>query len=592
MKAKILLLGVAILAFAGCTGSATDIAPESVFPADIGMVMSVDFSDKGQAKNFEELLDRFPENESVDYVFEQMKKSIDNDFDEGFYGERIAPIFDSEWEILIGMSFTEEQIVDMDNVDLEDAEIYFVGKFKKADKMEELFEYLNQKAEEEETDGLIREEDGDFVLWYSDEEDTPYIVRYGDVFFMTMSEKFKDEAVDRIQNGGGLEDRENSQLAYAHMSSEMFKTFSQDPGFDAVYGDFFEDFGYIDYGVSAEDEGFYLEMEMELGGMMGDYYDSFDFENIPDFKSKVPGDGLILYSDSPYTMSLPEWDFETFDSGEESEDFEGVLMEMMYNWPYYAIDGVSDVTDLSREDLVELLKAPAAISVSDVGELYPSISFYMEVEGDNAENFTKLIAGLDDFVDEVIVMFDAEVEGEPYVGAIKKEIVTRESGNLHKVYWDWDSIADTSEFDELADEVGINFKDVNLEIYYGMIEEDRFVLAIYPDFVDAYGQNVVADNEDYKESIANLKGDEYFAYGYFSFENLFVLIDQYVEIAQENGEMSGREFAQYNEVVDFVKTVNNMSMGCKKDGDVISVDGFVRIEELEKEEEEKDEDEE
>ncbi len=611
-KKLLLSLFVLSLFLVGCKGEPTtlkDVSLETVLPEDSSMVFVIDYSDEDQIDYFEDIKDRFPETDLRKTIVDYYDSELADD--ELSYEDDIEPIFDGDWKLGFGMVFPEDFNFGETEALPEDFEIVLAMELEEADDLEDLIQLIDPAG-----GSLDYEEAGEISHW-TNESDDVYITRYGDLFFLTNQLEYREDALFRLDEGTGFDSNEGvleelaliaeKNLGYMYVNGGMLGDLLVDVyssmGMDDI-AQYFGSIGDIYLVWSADADGIMLASKTEMlddeALLMYGIDPSYELTLIDDVNSE----GLIVYAEQGLLGPSMKAFFEGFASGYNSvndgmklgssfSEADTVLMETSVigvpsikeeSTDYYEqmLNTIAVEGGMTAEEVEDVLNSPFAFAMSDVGAVYPTISLYLKVGEDKAENAKNLIAVLDDYVDQIVEEFDemmlAANEGE---GIFKKDIEIVNGGTLTKIYVDWEASPSMSLNLGLA---GLTPEDVNAELYYGLTGDNVFVVALHPDFESDFGKNVLSENEDYQEGVAKL-GDS-FSYGvsYFSPRPLVDIASRYVDLILVSGFAPNAEEIKESFDLYGVKFVGAfkyfISSGVIDEGEVRS-DTYIRIEEVE-----------
>lgn len=527
-------------------------------PEDMDIVMSVDYTDAGDRDEFMAMLDKFP-----DYgLWEEFMAEFEGEDFEG-----LDTVLKGEWEVVFGMKFPED-VEDIMMMDEDEMSIYVVFRVEEEGifndfLMEELWQEFKSDMECSVTED---------VMYWSAEEDDMYWAKYGDVYILTNGFWETDTAVEDLMTGDGFDvpaDAEDSMF-YMYMNYGLFAEMFDDV-FEMMMGssyDLIEALEELSMWLEFEDNGvsFVSEIELESGSEMIEMYS--EGLSIID---KVPAAGVIAYVEDP--------NFDTMLSSIAGNFF---MNDMMYGSELGLIpdleSGYTDLydelvndLDVSMEELESFLKSRYAVSISDVGQVYPGMVFYMELEGDDVGVGHKLADLVEAELDDFVANYDTGYERVYFPDVMVKHSngsglrsMILELDELEDEFWKFDV---TQEDRELLTEL-------ILEVYYGVNNDDMFIFAIYPSFPDRYGNHVLKYSTGYKDAVAELDG----AYGanvsYVDVDSLMDFVDVWVEM----GDLSESDMEEYNMVRDFVDTIGFIISSGKIDGETMHSRMFTEIE--------------
>lgn len=582
-----------VFVFSACGAKKSDnLSVENVFPKEASLVWTLDYSDKEQVENFDALFAQFPD-VGLGLQFTQAFNLVSKQ--EGFsWEEDVAPIFDGEWKVAFSATFPEG-FGSEDNLEEsgpEDMNIYFAGKFEDGDTVRDFISKMIDKKIDSWA-GVEHEKKDGVDYWIKDGADF-YLVGYGDLFFITLSRKNADDALARLEDGDGFNENQKYLLKTNSLARKNFGyLFVSEKVFVDIYGDIVEELS-GDRSLSDSVKGigdFFTFWTAEKGGLRlvssVDLYDEAVIKNLvpdPDYKlsliNQINGDGVFLYSESSGIGRTLNNFVEGFEVG-LNKSFEESVESSSSDGIDFSVDPKSLQTDLlspagepvsnvSPDDYMEstlrayiesivaqikeffvkinvLLKSPVAFVMSDTGGYLPTVSLYFQVKEGDKENAKKLVSELDAYVDEIIKAMDEKitaVDDGGKAGLIKKDIEVVNGGGLHKLYFDFEALADADKaaFKELFG----SLDGLKLEVYYGLTGDNVFVVALYPDFPVNFGKNVLAENKDYLAALEKLNGVYGFDVFYFRMKPLVDFIDRLVDLLAWVGELPEFEKSFYD----------------------------------------------
>lgn len=586
-------------------GKSGDRDVEAAFSKDSAIVMIADFSDGTQVENFNNLVDQFPTTGFMGFL----PKAFDANGVEGdlSWKEDVAPILAAEWKVGFGIGTVGgEDFKETDSVDF-----VFAAKFSESEKVKAL---LNKfMATKKGFWANVEYEKDAGVEYWTEPSSSLYLAFSKDVFVATPKEEGRKAAVDRLNKNEGLNKNSNFEVFDKKIGGGFFtyyfdvKAFGLDKLKAANGVDFGNNIGEMlstmddaYMGFFAEKDGFVSLTEMNVDEKSkGFKY----FLSNPNYKisliNKVNSKGLFLYVEN---ASLKDGFLGYLIDGSEGgenevsvkENGEEVVDDSLQTNVFAAL-GVSNNPVLSEKSLSSafdgellvflkkidvLLSSPYAISISDKENYLPAIAFYFQLKDADVQNAKNLVADVDVYVDKVVAEINKIVSKGEGQSFIKKEILAANGGALHKVYVDWKS-APQDLITEWSMKSGIDVTSVKNEFYYGLMGDNVFVLAWYPDFPTIYGQDVIANDADYKEAFAKL-GDGYgMSVSYFNTKSLITFADKFLKMAvsMNTTDGIGKDLALgYVKLAEkFIGTMQYSISSTKyKDGKV-NAKGFVRI---------------
>lgn len=555
----------------GCGAlKAADVQPEVVLAEDSSVVVAFDFSDSGQVADFKSLVKSFPD----DGLFDEFVAEFDVEADsEWSYDKAFKPVLDKDWKVVMGVALPEglTSFDDIDSLLPSDFAFYVAGKFEKADEVELLLEHFLGKQMGE---ALVRSEDGDYTYWVNSADDF-YLSRYGDLFFITNSEENRTAAIARIDAregfvvGGNLSDEKivkENKLGYVFVKSEglfdLFGAFYEEMGMGMI-SQYLNMMGDVYLSVVADKSGLSLnslaEVDEENELMVA--YKDYELSLL----DMIPGGDVIYYMEDPDFLNVFESMMFSVSSAAaqaganySDPDNLDVFDSPSVDVDYYkvALDELSSLSGVSVAEIETLFASPFAFSISDVGALYPTASFYLKLEDDVALASAKSLAiGLDAFANDVIAQFDV-LMAQLGVGAgvLKKDVDLVAGNGLHKLSVDF-SIFPAEILTQLEMIVG-DVSGFKVELYYGILNDEVMVFALYPDLPEVYGKSVFSENELYFAGVDKLDGVFGNKLSFFNPAPVMSLYERYLGIEAIAASDSDKEiFARVKSYV------NNMKYG-------------------------------
>jgi hypothetical protein len=515
-------------------GIASDVSIENLLPADIDLAFGVDYTDEDQIANLKAFMELFSSSE-VDSLVASYDESVAADRS---YETAVKPVVDSKWELLYGMNF----IVPDESVDFNSMEAYVAFKVEESDLFAEL---AGSMLSEQFRGDISCKDDGDFVYWTSESDDF-YMVRYGDVFFVSNFEALRDEFVVNIDSGNsGFARNSVPELAYFYLNIK--KVLDGDFGMEN-YADFIN----LDLSFQAIEDGLKISTETELA-LDRQYYTDDYFNYDVHLVDNVPASGLIAYVEGPGMDFLGEVnrDFYYFDY---SMDYENNL-----NFYSYLIKDKFLASDLlSAEDYALLKDSPFSVAVyeGDDGDKNNKVSFYIELDDSKAVLGNVLTDAVDSYIDSMIADNGVQfVDGQNINDFVHRDTAFAYGSGLKKVYVNLKGIG-----------TGDSTGSADLEIYYGMLDDNVFTVSMYPSFEKDYGVNTLANSAKYLEAVDKLAGVYGNAVAYVDMDVLAdVLALNVLDITDEFE----------SAVVDFVKKMDYFVGSLKKDGDLMKSDMYL-----------------
>lgn len=584
--AALILFGLILIGIWGLGrfGASIDADLEAVFPKDASVVMIFDYSDSGQRAAFKNLLKKFPETGGWAKIVEM----LDSDLEERniSYEKDIRPVLKKKWEIGIGMSVPENL------GPLNSPEVYFVGKFDKSAAAKKLFEKILAAKFGKDIEDIRYKKDGEFEYWTTGgtgSKHSFYAAKYRDIIFVTTGITYLKEAVERIKNNNGFKPREDESLMYTYLNlsnwSAVFEALFRKSGLESVV-DSAENIG-AEYSTIIADEGglkFYGEAEIDLSEGMEDGLANYNYE--VGLYKKIGGDNVMLYSEQSklgvYGAIIVQSFMMGFNSASMQASQGGDIPQELFIPNYYEnfVAQVAGISGLSVENVEVLLEQPFAFAVSNDEDILPSVVIAVDVGEENEDNAKKLIAGVDDFVSEIITDYDAVVMnitgGEVGVGAFKRENIVIGGGSFYKVWFDKSVLSE----DALVNMnwFGILIENIDFEIYYGVTGDNLIILALYPGFEDVYGKSSLSENEDFMAASAQISGVRGHRLEYMNLEEFAVFFHKFLEEISYKNLLAVPFRARYEQYVEpILKTCRYLISSERLEGEKVIAEGYWKI---------------
>lgn len=575
----------------------SDATVENAINKKAHLVVAVDHSNEDQIEVLKELKEKFPKTGLWKGFIESFDKETDEEIT---YKKTVEPILKGNWKLGFAITFSKniKSLEDLEDVDHKDVEIYIVGKFEQVDRVEKL---IVNRFLKKEYGSEVKYEEKNKIKYWTVEEDHIYMMRYGDILVMTNQDKYRDDALEGlVDDKGFVVDKKlaaeldvNDSLGYIYISGkgilELAAEFYKSLGMTEIE-EMIEPLGNILVTMRAEEDGFKIATVSEISD-----HDSPMLKNYQDFEAvlveKVPAEGVFIYAEYPSLDAMMKNMVQSFaysyqldkamiESGDEIEDLEELKKYTEESEEFYDdfMKNTAESLDIKEKELHDFFDAPHAMAMANVGELYPGISFYLEVDKKDTKIAEKLLDEMDDYVDEILKELDKLLKDSGIVeeGILKRDVAVINGGSMSKVYLDWDAVPKEVmvEFEAAA---GMDLEDIDLEMYYGLTGNNVFVLALYPNFPDAYGTDVVADHEVYKEALKALPSDFEGVVSYFEMQPLFDFVETYVDLFEDLAIISDDELVIYKKVEDFATTIKYAVSGGKVDGDLLYSEVFMAV---------------
>lgn len=593
-------------------GKSGDRNIEAAFSKDSAVVMIADFSDGTQVENFNHLIDQFPTTGFMGLL----PKAFNSNGLEGnlSWKEDVGPILAAEWEVGFGIvAVGGEDFKETDSIDF-----VFAAKFSENEKVKAL---LNKfMATKKGFWANVEYEKNGGVEYWTEPSNSLYLAFSKNVFVAAPKEEGRKVAVDRLNGNEGLNKNSNFEVYDKKIGGGFFtyyfdvKAFGLDKLKAANGIDFGNNIGemlstmdgaYI--GLFAEKDGFRSLSELNVDEKSKGFSKMLSDPNYRiSLINKVNSEGLFFYIENG---SLKDGFLGYLIDGSEGMEKEAMVEENGEEVVDGSLQtnvlgalGMNDRPVLLSEKVVSsaldgellvflkkidvLLSSPYAVSISDKENYLPAIAFYFQLKDADVQNAKNLVADVDVYVDKIVEEINKIVttgEGQSF---IKKDILASNGGALHKVYVDWKS-APKDLVTEWSTKSGIDVTSVKNEFYYGLMGDNVFVLAWYPDFPTVYGQDVLANNTEYKEAFKKLNGTYGMSVSYLNTKSLITFVDKFLKMAvtMNTSDGIGKDLALgYVKLAEkFIGTMQySISSSEFKDGK-LTAEGFVRIQKVQDE---------
>lgn len=534
----------------------------TALPSDAHIIFGFDLSDGEQRENLEEIWEQLPH--------EDLRKNLEENYDEEEFKKDILPIVKGDLEVAIAVIYPDT----MEALEAGELDAYVAVHSEEPEK----FEQFLRKHLLEGSPDMKESKEGDFEYWTS-ESDEYYLAHQGEIFVLTNNAENRELAVENLTNASGFErpDEYEGKLVYVHVDSSIA---------DSVLSDFYGDYSManvwdamegVDMTVEAEEDGFALHSEALYQGKEAAMNVFGDTDYQVSLAEVVNADGLMMYAEQSNFALLFEpftWSFLT-----SLNQADPSLVPETWNENY--LGAWAESLDMSEEDFRTMLNAPFAISSSDVGQLYPTFTLLLDLDEEYADEAQKVVLAMDGWLDQLIAQFDALMEPQGFgVGALKKDVGLVGGGGLHRLYFDFSALPE----DILAAAVfvpGLSIEDTKVEFYYGLTGDGKFVMALYPDFAEAYGENVLAESEVYQDAFDRIGGEEGFSVSYLNPEVFVGYLGRLVDLAAGTGSVppnvvEGFDLYGRRMIGSFKYMVSRSWL----DGDILRGEGFMKVEEV------------
>ncbi len=566
------LLVALVITLAGCNKyelddsklSSQGVALENYIPKDAMIMMTLNKKNELQKQKLEKLGSYFPE-ETVSRIYDGILEEAQMELDKiGIkYEEDIKPIFGENYRVLMAMGGNPENLKED-----EMPEIYIAAIVNDTEKMQSLIDKL---AEGEAEKG---EQFGATTLDNKNEDS--YLALYKDTIILTNKQNLRHGALKRMNNN------EESIL-----SNELYKEAIKDlpqqnfADFYINYENYFELINQLqkeDYPLKlnqelkmsvaialyAEDEGVRMLTNTANKGKLN--FRDFTFHEPYLFRG-IPGEKLIMYSEIydlkkiiEKSLEIYEWDEETSKEMRKAELLIKKTIEL----------------DL-KEDVLTWMDKGFAMVVQRNESMIPAISFYVDATS-NPQGAQKVLDIIDTALQQA---YDAMLANAgPGVNVakiltdvVKKEVVEVGSSEMNRFSLDF---SDMTEQELLAAGLPSGIFTEPVELYYGLTNNDYFVVSTYSGLDEVFAQDEfvsVASSMEVEQGGEFIK-DYPYNLSYISVEEAFKYVDRVMEDMEKvEGPMDEESRKAYEMVHDFFAPFKYMIAG---DGEMQSA-AFIKM---------------
>ncbi len=586
MKKIILLATSCSVLLSGCFfGSQTvneDAELEMAFPASTKFVAGIDLTSEDQRNQLDEIMLRFPETGLWKELVTQLSAEFE---DEGLGEEFWSTVFGGNSKVIAGVDFPDDfdLLADPDAGEDEDDQvsIFVAGEFDNADDVEVLIDVLLDKSYEEQGKDVMRETEGELRYWTVEADDF-YLVRYGDIFVLTNTDDLRDQALEQMSKETGLYANDDFTATFKDLPAEnlgylyfdlngffsLFEGEEREQMLEAmeVYGndpEMLSAMGAVGLVISVDEGGFVMNSATELA------LDPEELEMIIpghdrelSLIEKVNSDGVMIYMEDQDLATHFEILISSYavliDSSIDA--YESSLAGLGHGFPDPSLEfsegekhdtylrvmnQIGATTGLSVEELEKLFSNPYAFSVSEKDELYPAIAFYVDLDEETVELGKSFASGLDSFVEETMgqlsLLLPVDAEGQD---VLKRERVVVEGGVLYKLYVDWNTFSEET-ISSLAVVPGFDLREQKVVLYYGVTGNDMLAFALYPDFDEEFGEEVLSDLENYRQGV-NALGDKYgYNVTFLQTEPILNFVEKYLDLLNSAGLLTSQDLQDF-----------------------------------------------
>lgn len=577
--------------------------PEAVLPEDTFMAFEIDFTDGGQRALVRNMLKKFPKFELSDEV-EQSAFDDLTPIPKGG-GKDLWKILKGEWKLVVGLQHKEVEKVatpalpadlgetgTVEILDEDSGLVVFVAL--KSDKIGKAVDLLDEAFASKGSDVYEKGKIDDVDFWYDKEADYK-TYRYGDTIFIASDSEADAGMIARVKSGEGFNNNVKFSVKKQGATSPNlgFAYFDQEKGGEYV-SEIAKEWGFYQ-AENLVSDSFVVAVAENYGiRMSGDFGLSGDGNYNLSLIEKVPGGGMIWYSEQPDFSKVITGFFAgfpaTYSPVEGLDDPAAQLPRVFKTYDDVLGDLAETFDGVSTGELDKIFKSPFAVSFSYPGGFLPALGLYLQLDDENVKVADKLVTALGNYANEVVADFDefAVEQGAPEVqGAFTQEVVSVQGGAARKVYLDWKKMPQDL-LAPLGMLKGLNLDEVKLEFYYGVTGDNVLFVVFHPDFDKVYGTETLYQNPLFQMAQKDVLADG-FMINFLTLSPLADMVEKYFAVAEplmalvQGGGEDAKEKAEdlkknVKKVEDFLRTVKYfIDTDVYKDG-IYKYDGFVRFE--------------
>lgn len=540
-KILIGLLGITVLlgSFSGCflfKKNAGDLGLESFLPKNSAVVFVLDHTSDTQIANLKEFSNKFPDRADLKkFIGEEYGKS---NIAKEFPYDDFKAIFSGKWKV----AFAAEGEYMMLAIEPENAEDF--QKF-----LEALMADGSNK--------FVKTEGEKGIIYWQDDNAKAFIARYGEIFLIANDKDKFNKSIEDAESGDGFGDEsfvagnlkelgeDNFGYAYGNMEKlvEFNKQFEGEfPLFVDNYSAKIMEDSFVVFSTDGRSVKFLGKSYLSDEGKKEDISRELSFVN------KVPVWKPILYiEDYPASRIIQTIN----DSLQTTPN------------PVDLFQKLAGLIETDAEVFKKFLNSPFAFVISDSGMLYPTISFYMQVSEENMETAKKFSGFITNYIEIFAKQFGENLGSADLV---KKDVVTFEGGAISKFFTDWkalpaDGLAELNAAYQgfTGNDEGQDITNFKLELYSGITGDGLFVVSLYPNFVEDFGEILITDDEDYMAFLPEVK--DYYGNGGFYFlsgKNFGSMAARYLSMAKFAGAVSADDYMMFEKIIDFVSRLRSI----------------------------------
>lgn len=505
-----LLMAAFLLFFSGCNGgnfenlnsSDSGNMIEQLLPQDTWMMISITTKDAEQVGHFNDLVERFSEENTDDFLTQMKNGFATMGLD---YDEDIAPILGDEgFRVVIAYAPS----ADSDDV------ANFVGMT--ISDVEKAQEWLDSLVSLGEATVLSL---GEIDAYVSDVEgEESYTALIDDILLVTNSSAALLNAKGQLAAKGGeslmtnemyisdMEKIKDSYMAYLYVDFDGFESSYADAGLSSgvfavgsyllesqVLAFSFEEDALVLSGYATGDKDKIEEVGVGLSDLAGS--SAYLYESIP-------ADNLAFYQESGALSAFFQlWISKYAEKLGASQELTEEQIELMLT-QYLAMD--------YQDELMTFLDRAYAVAVHRNGaSLIPGISFVIDASSDD-DAARDLIDRLDAQVDSLVLLFAMDEASEMALTKTEAEI---QGGEFHVVNVDLEAMGIAGSGSGMIFSVPEEVELTNVSLLYGVTDDDFLVISTYEGWeVADIGVSVTDGLDGYDEMVFYLDFSELAAY--------------------------------------------------------------------------------
>lgn len=563
------------LAFSGCKlFGASDTIPETVLPKDSAFMITIDKSNAGGVDDLTEIFEKLPKSDLSSALFQgfwlgveaSLKTELEGDdlsLEDDFY-----PIFKGNWKVVMGgegraIEFLEDSDYATENISPDEYSFYFIVQTEEYKKVEKIVEKFGDEKPYE-IDGV--------TVWKIDDE--AYLGQYGDVFWVSTEVEDVEKDAARIKNEEGFNTRTDVYDELAEVNDEILASFYADgaPYYENIYEE--NDVimaGEQDIKFMTEYDHTVMAFYVKGNGIAASVRSSLleeDLEEevyeVGEFAKNVPGENLVFYLEDE---GLDEYIEGALKDGKKGGTLHDIINFVSIGINEWFSNLLARNEDISEEDLINYFAGEMAFQANVVNDgSTPAFALYVRVNPEQARVQELILEDMDLIVDAFMEGFNGEIVSQGGEEPLVKEILAINGQALRKVSLNWGNMP--AEIVLQYQAMLGNVEDYKIELYYGLIEEDVFVVALYPDLPGLYGKSdtSVAENDGYNDLFGKKSLEGVF---YYDSVPLWKMVDDYFALLQEQGLAQSSDVAMAKQFFEILRMAKSAYLTETREGDVL-----------------------